>query len=147
MTDSEVEPLVLDVVRRYTQNESASADSDFKKDLRLSDAGREMLWASLAQAFAAHGANLPSYRFYLSDFLACPTPAAVRDAIRAKVFKVAMPKSAEAPAATAPAPGTEPAAGKAKPVARKPAAQKKTAAKKPAAKKSAAGAKGRRGKR
>ena len=145
MTDPEVEPLVLDIVRRYTQNESVSADSDFKKDLRLSDAGREMLWASLAQAFAAHGANLPSYRFYLSDFLTCPTPAAVRDAIRAKVFKVEIPKAAKA--ATAPALKTEPEADKAKPAAKKPAAGKKAAGKKPAAKKSAASAKGRRGKR
>jgi hypothetical protein len=147
MTDPEVEPLVLDVVRRYTQNDSVSADSDFRKDLRLSDTGREMLWASLAQAFAARGANLPSYRFYLSDFLTCPTPAAVRDAIRAKVFKVTPPKAADAPAATAPALKPEPAAGKAKPAAKKPAARKKAPPNKPAAKKTAGSAKGRRGKR
>jgi hypothetical protein len=120
MTDPEVEPLVLDVVRRYTQNESAAADSDFKKDLRLSDAARQMLFASLAQAFAARGANLPSYRFYLTDFLTCPTPAAVRDAIRAKVFKVSAPKPAAAPVASEPVPGR----------ARKPAARRKAAAKK-----------------
>jgi len=140
MTDSEVEPLVLDVVRRYTQNESAAADSDFKKDLRLSDAGREMLWASLAQAFAAHGANLPTYRFYLSDFLTCPTPAAVRDAIRAKVFKVAAPKASPAPVPVPPAPAEKPKAAprRSKPAAKKPAAPKK---------KAAAAPKGRGGKR
>ena len=130
MTDPEVEPLVLDVVRRYTQNESVAPDTRFDKDLHLSDAARQMLFASLAQAFAARGANLPSYKFYLSDFLTCPTPAAVRDAIRAKVFKVSAPKRAEDPAAAS---QPERAARKVKAAAKKPGAPKKATPKKKAA--------------
>ena len=153
MTDSEVEQVVLDVVRKYTSNESAGAGSRFEQDLRLSAAARGMLFASLAQAFAARGVSLPGHQFYLSNFLTCPTPAAVCDAIRAKVFGAATPKAAEGPApATPPAPGPEPADRKAKAVAKKPVARKKQAGKKPppkkpAAKKAAGAAKGRRGKR
>lgn len=146
MTDPEVELLVLDVVRRYTQNESVAPGTRLDKDLHLSDAARQMLFASLAQAFAARGENLPERRFYLSDFLACPTPAAVRDAIRAKAFKAVAPKAA-APAATASAPESKPAADRTKPAAKKPAARKKAPQKKPAPKKSAGAAKRRRGKR
>jgi len=58
MTDSEVEPLVLDVVRRYTQNESAAADSDFKKDLRLSDAGPTATGRSASAAALKEGIQL-----------------------------------------------------------------------------------------
>ena len=147
MMPSEVEPLVLDVVRRYTQNESVAAETRFDKDLKLSDAARQMLFASMAQAFAARGANLPTYRFYLSDFLACPTPAAVRDAIREKVFKVATPKAAAGPVANEPAakPDVEPVARKAKPAARKSPAPTKAAPKKKTA--GVAKAKPRRGKR
>ena len=154
MTDSEAEPLVLDVVRRHTQNDSLTRDARFDRDLRLSDASRQMLWASMAQAFAARGVSLPSYRFYLSDFLACPTPGAVGDAIRAKVFRVTPPKAAEPaaapPAATstsAPTSTPKPAAPKAKPVARKPAARKSAVPKKTVPKKAPGAAKGRRGKR
>src|SRR5256885_1110209 len=106
MMDAEVEPLVLDVVRRYTQNESVAPEVCFDKDLHLSDAARQMLFASLARAFAARGTTLPSYKFSLSDFLTCPTPAAVRDAIRETVFRVTPPKAGE-PAATKPAPAAD----------------------------------------
>ena len=137
---------MLDVVRRHTQNDSVTRDARFDRDLRLSDASRQMLWASMAQAFAARGVSLPSYRFYLSDFLACPTPGAVGDAIRARVFRVTPPKAAE-PAAAPPAPTSKPAARKAKPVARKPAVRKSAARKKTAPKKAPGAATGRRGKR
>ena len=152
MTDSEAEPMVLDVVRRHTQNDSVTRDARFDRDLRLGDASRQMLWASMAQAFAARGVSLPSYRFYLSDFLACPTPGAVGDAIRARVFRVTPPKAAE-PAAAPPAPTStptptpEPAARKAKPVARNPAVRNSAVRKKSAPKKAPGAAKGRRGKR
>ena len=158
MTDSEAESLVLDVVRRHTQNDSVTRDARFDRDLRLSDASRQMLWASMAQAFAARGVSLPSYRFYLSDFLACPTPGAVGDAIRARVFRVTPPKAAE-PAAAPPTPTStstststptstrKPAARKAKPVAMKPAVRKSAVRKKTAPKKAPGAAKGRRGKR
>jgi hypothetical protein len=139
MTESEVETVLLDVVRKYTQNDAVTADARFDKDLHLSDAARQMLFASLAQAFAARGANLPSYRFYMSDFLTCPTPAAVRDAIRAKVFRATVPKAAAA--AAPPAEKAKPAEPKAKGAARTAAAKKK-----PAPKKASGGAKGRRGK-
>jgi hypothetical protein len=152
MTPSEVEQVVLDVVRRYTQNDTVAPDADFKTDLRLSDPARQMLFASLAQAFTARGANLPSYQFYLSDFLKCPTPAAVRDAIRAKVFKVVAP-AAPAPVPAAPVEKTKAPPRELKPASKKPASRK-PASKKPAVKKAAApnkkpaGApKGRRGKR
>ena len=147
MTDSEVEQVLLDVVRKYTSNESAGAGSRFEQDLRLGGAARGMLFASLAQAFAARSVSLPGHQFYLSNFLTCPTPAAARDAIRAKVFGAATPKAAEGPAATPPAPDPEPGDRKAKAVTKKPLAQKKPAGKKPAAKKAAGAAKGRRGKR
>ena len=148
MTDSEAEPLVLDVVRRHTQNDSLTRDARFDRDLRLSDASRQMLWASMAQAFAARGVSLPSYRFYLSDFLACPTPGAVGDAIRARVFRVTPPKAAEPPAPTStPASTPTPAARKAKPVAKRPAARKSAVPKKTVPKKAPGAAKGRRGKR
>ena len=148
MTESEVESLVLDVVRRHTQNDAVTPDAHFDRDLRLSEPGRQMLWASMAQAFAARGVSLPSQRFYLSDFLTCPTPAAVRDAIREKVFRVTPPKSAEPAAAPpAPAPTPKPAERKAKPTAKKPTVSKKVAPKKVAPKKAAGAAKGRRGRR
>jgi hypothetical protein len=146
MTESEVEQVVLDVVRRYTQNESATVNSRFAEDLHLSDVGRQMLFASVAQAFVARGLSLPSQKFYLADFLACPTPAHVRDAIRVKAFGAKVRVLNEtAPPPQAPAtPGTkEPKApqGKAKPAA------KSTAAKKKAVKKPAPRAKPRPGKR
>lgn len=86
MTEAEVEDVVVETVRRYTLNDGVTAASRFEADLRLSEAGRQMLFASLAQAFAARGVGLPSQGFYLTDFLACPTPAAAGAAIRAKVF-------------------------------------------------------------
>ena len=82
MTEAEVERVVLDVVRQYTQNESAGASSRFEQDLRLGAVARQMLFASLASAFTARGVSLPSRGFMLSEFLACPTPAAVRDTVR-----------------------------------------------------------------
>ena len=96
MTEAEVEAIVLETVRRYTLNDAAAAGSRFGPDLGLSDAGRQMLFASLAQAFAARGASLPSQRFYLADFLACPTPAAVVAAIRTRVFKTPAARAAPA---------------------------------------------------
>ena len=132
MTESEVEQVVLDIVRRYTQNESATVQSRFAQDLHLSDVGRQMLFGSLAQAFLARGVSLPSQRFYLSDFLACSTPAAARDAIRVKAFgakvrvlnETAAPGKPESKEAEAPTPRATPAA--------KPASPKKKAAKKAA---------------
>jgi hypothetical protein len=149
MTDTEVEQVVLDVVRQYTQNESAAASSRFEEDLRLRERGREMLFASLASAFAARGVNLPSRGFMLSQFMSCPTPAAVRDGIREKVFgatPAARPAAAPAREAREPArPAAEAERGakvkrKAKAPA-KPAAKRKPAAIKPAAKKAASAAK------
>jgi hypothetical protein len=141
MTDSEVDQLVLDVVRKYTTNESAAAGSRFEQDLRLTEAARGMLFASLAQAFSARGVSLPGRLFYLSDFLTCPTPAAAADAIRAKVFGVGSPK-AEAPAA---APIPTPTGKKAKAAVRRP----KQVGKKPVIpkKKTTGAPRGRRGKR
>jgi hypothetical protein len=148
MTEAEVDGLVLDTVRRYTGNQTAGADARFDKDLRLSDVGRQNLFASLAQAFAAKGLPLPSHGFYQSDFLACPTPAAVGDAIRAKAFGRAAPVKRQAEAAPAPAQPqpAAPAAAPEKPrrAAAKPAAARRPAAKKPAAKKTAKPAKKRR---
>ena len=135
MTDADVEALVLDAVRRYTGNPAAEADSAFDRDLRLSDAGRQNLFASLAQAFAAKGLPLPSHGFYLSDFLACPTPAAVRDAIRAKAFGKAAPATARPePARAQPQPAAPATAGPEKPprATAKPAPKRFRAAKKPA---------------
>lgn len=86
MTEAEVEQVVLDTVRRFTLNEAATSASQFERDLRLSDTGRQMLFASLVQAFAARGVGMPSQGFYLAEFLACPTAAAVGLAIRARVF-------------------------------------------------------------
>ena len=113
MTETEVEQLVLDSVRRYTAKDSVGLGSRFEADLRLSEAARGMLFASLAQAFSARGVSLPSHGFLQRDFLACPTPADVRDAIRQKVFGAAAP---------------------AKPAAAKTAPPRKKATPKPAAK-------------
>jgi hypothetical protein len=140
MTEAEVEQVVLDVVRRYTQNDSVAASSRFESDLRQGELSRQRLFALLAESFTARGVSLPAHGFMLSDFLNCPTPAAVRDTIRSRVF------GAPAPAATKAAARSEapaPAKADAKADSAKPA--KKPAAKKPAApKKSSGGAKSRR---
>jgi hypothetical protein len=137
MTQADVEPVVLDAVRRYTADESAGPRSRFQQDLRLSDAGRQMLFASLAQTFLARGVSLASHGFLLRDFLACATPADVREAVVARVFgKAVLPPRAKSavPPAIAPAAAPPPevpaktsAGAKAKAPAkapRKPAAKK-----------------------
>lgn len=135
MTEAEVETLVLDAVRRYTGKDVA-ADARFDADLRLSAAAKGNLFASLAQAFAARGLSLPSHGFLQHDFLACPSPAAVRDAIREKAFGVkpsaAKPAEAAEPREPAAATTRQKPAAKSKPrstpAASRPAAAKKTAA-------------------
>ena len=111
MTEPEVEKVVLDTVRRYTLNDSAGVDSRFEQDLRMSEVGRQMLFASMAQAFSARGTSLASNGFFLRDFLACPTPAAVRDVIRQKLSSTGAPTPAPArPVAPAASPTPTPAA-------------------------------------
>ena len=151
MTEAEVEQVVLAVVRAYTQNEAAGPGSRFEGDLHLNEVSRQMLFASLAAAFSARGVSLPTHGYFLSNFLTCPTPASVRDAIRVKVFGAPEPSKPATPAA---APSTQdgksPAGAKTAPVkksAPKPAAAKKSSAKKPPAKKTAGSAKSRGGKR
>ena len=141
MTEAEVETLVLETVRRYTAKDAVAPGSDFEADLRLSAAARQMLFASLAQAFSARGLSLPSHGFLQRDFLACPTPAAVRDAIRAKVFGAA---AAPAKRAAGPAsPAGAKAAGAGRPHKAK-APTKRAVAPKKAAKAKGAKAKKRR---
>jgi hypothetical protein len=162
MTEAEVEKVVLDSVRKYTRDETAALEARFAEDLRMSDVARQMLFASLAQAFNARGVSLPSYGFWQKDFLACPTPAAAEAAIRAKVFtrstgsktkggsahrnapSEAAPSAVEAPAGAQP---TGQPAGEATPAATADGAQaapakskRGRAAKKPAKKKSAGSA-------
>jgi hypothetical protein len=128
MTDAEVEALVLEAVRRYSASDAAGIDSRFDADLRLGDAARQMLFASMAQAFAAKGMSLPSHGFLQRDFLACATPAEVRDSIRERVFGRARAKDLPRPAA--PAAATQ----ESQPVkARTGAKRPRAAAKKPAA--------------
>ena len=113
MTEPEVEKVVLETVRRYTLNESAGVDARFAQDLGMSEVGRQNLFASMAQAFSARGASLPSNGFLLRDFLACPTPAAVRDAIREKLFGTGAPAAAPArPVAPVASPTPAPVAPK-----------------------------------
>jgi hypothetical protein len=144
MTESEVEALVLETVRRYTANDAVVASSRFEADLRLSEAARQMLFASLAQAFAARGWSLPSHGFLQGDFLACTTPGEARDAIRRKVFGAPIStKPARAPAPP-PAVARETTDEKSKPAAKRPAGARKPAGKKPAAAKRAKPSKKRR---
>jgi hypothetical protein len=82
MADFDLDALVLDTVRRQTDNASAAAGSRFAEDLGLSENGRKTLFAFLVETFTARGVNLPSRGFFQTDFLACPTPAAVQAAIR-----------------------------------------------------------------
>jgi hypothetical protein len=86
MTESEVEQVVLNSVRKYTLNQSVTMESQFDADLKLTTPARQMLFAFVAEAFNARGVSLPSHGFYLSDFLACATPGAVRDVIVGKMF-------------------------------------------------------------
>ena len=130
MTEAEVEQVVVEVVRQYTQNAAAGASSRFEEDLRLAEVARQMLFASVASAFAARGVSLPSRGFMLSQFLACPTPGAVRDAIRERVFAAAAPAK---PAPPRPADGTKVAAQPSA-TAQPSAAAKASAAAKPRAK-------------
>lgn len=135
MTDAEVESLVLETVRRYTTNEAAGIGSRFGADLRLSDAARQMLFASMAQAFAARGWSLPSHGFFQGDFLACATPAEVRDAIRQKVFGAATAKKARTAGAVT-QPATPPAIREKPPrTTAKPRAKAKPGGKRPASRK------------
>ena len=146
MTEGEVEPVLLDAVRRHTGNDAVTAQSRFQQDLRLSDAGRQMLFASLAQTFTARGVSLASHGFLMRDFLACATPAEAREAIVGKVFgKAVLPSRVKSAAPPAVAPVTSavevaPTKGAAstKPQA---TAKRKPSAKKPAPKKPKAAAK------
>ena len=108
MTETEVDQVVLDIVRKFTSKE-VTPRSRFDTDLRVNEVGRQMLFASVAEAFKARGVSLPSHGFYQSNFLACPTPGDVCAAIRAKAFAPpgTKPKTAPAPApdVAAPAPG------------------------------------------
>ena len=143
MTEAEVERAVLEAVRRFTLNESAAVRSRFEQDLRLGAASRQMLFASIAEAFAARGVSLPGHQFLLTDFLACDTPAAAAEAIRGKVYGAAKP-APSAPAGPPPGPPAAPAkvnepARKAKPAgAKSRPVKKKPLAKKPPAKKTVA---------
>jgi hypothetical protein len=142
MTEAEVEPLVLDAVRRYSGNDAVTAQSRFQQDLRMSDAGRQMLFASLAQTFTARGVSLASNGFLMRDFLACATPADVREAVVAKVFgraviparKPTSPPASATASSPAPAPASAPAA-EVPAVTAAPAKAKATARRKPVAKK------------
>ena len=82
MGEFDVESLALDVIRKQTGRPEAGPRSRFEQDLGLSENGRKALFAFVAEAFSARGVNLPSRRFYLSDFLKCTTPGEVQDAIR-----------------------------------------------------------------
>ena len=135
MTDAEVEALVLDAIRRYTANDAAGIDSRFEADLRLSDAARQMLFASMAQAFAAKGTSLPSHGFLQRDFLACGTPAEVRDSIREKVFGRA--PGTKAPATAVAAQPAAPSARAGKPRGAKAVAKRAAAPRKPGGSKGA----------
>jgi hypothetical protein len=103
MTETEVEKVVLDTLRKYTRDEAVSLEARFAEDLRLSDAARQMLFAQLAQAFDARGVSLPGHGFWQRDFLGCTTPAAAQAAIRAKIFARggASRKASPAPGAAA----------------------------------------------
>jgi hypothetical protein len=150
MTEAEVEQVVLAAVRAYTLNEAAGPDSRFEADLHLNKVSRQMLFASLAAAFSARGVSLPSRGYFLSDFLTCPTPASVRDAIRVKVFRAPEPSKPAKPDAAPATTGASSTAAKGKPAKKasaKPAGAKKAPAKKAAAKKPGGSAKPRGGKR
>jgi len=86
MTESEVEQVVLNSVRKYTLNQSVTMESQFDADMNLTAPAKQMLFAFVAEAFNARGVSLPSHGFYLSDFVACATPGAVRDAVIGKMF-------------------------------------------------------------
>jgi hypothetical protein len=119
MADFDLDALVLDTVRRQTDNASAAAGSRFVEDLGLSENGRKTLFAFLVETFTARGVNLPSRGFFQTDFLACPTPAAVQAAIREALTggrkkpaanaktpaKPAVPPAAAPARAPAPVPG------------------------------------------
>ena len=147
MTEGEVERAVLETVRRFTLNESAGARSRFEQDLRLGATSRQMLFASVAEAFAARGVSLPGHQFLLADFLACDTPAAVSEAIRGKVYGItkSTPSAPAGPPArptagratdNEPARKAKPAVAKPRPVKKK-LSPKKVAVKKTATTKSA----------
>ena len=128
MTEAEVGQVVLETVRKYTMNDGAAPETRFEQDLRLGDAARQMLFASLAQAFSARGVSLPSHQFYLSDFVACPTPAAAAEAIRGRVFGTVAP--ARASAAPAPKQAQKSKTSKPKPTKKPARPPKKSPAKK-----------------
>ena len=52
MTEAEVEKVVLDVVRQYTQNDSAAASSRFESDLHQGELARQRLFALLNERFS-----------------------------------------------------------------------------------------------
>jgi hypothetical protein len=118
MADFDLDALVLDTVRRQTDNASAAAGSRFVEDLGLSENGRKTLFAFLVETFTARGVNLPSRGFFQTDFLACPTPAAVQAAIREVLTgerkkTAARAKTPATPAVPAHAPAPLPGAGNA----------------------------------
>jgi hypothetical protein len=104
MGEFDLESLVLEVIRGHTGRQAAGSRSRFDQDLGLSENGRNALFAFLVEAFSARGVNLPSRRFYLSDFMKCATPGEVQEAIREALSGV---KRKPEPAPTAPA--TQPA--------------------------------------
>jgi hypothetical protein len=116
MAEVDLEPVVLDVIRKQTGQPSAGPRSRFAEDLGLSANGRNALFAFLVEAFSARGLNLPSRGFYLTDFLECATPADVLGAIRATLSgakrkttsRVTMPAAPPArTSTTAPVPAKE----------------------------------------
>ena len=51
MTESEVEQVVLNSVRKYTLNPSVTMESEFDADMKLTTPARQMLFAFVAEAF------------------------------------------------------------------------------------------------
>ena len=139
MGEFDLETVVLDIVRKKTAQPSAGPRSRFVEDLGLSENGRNALFAFLVEAFTARGLNLPSRGFFLTNFLACATPAEVHSAIKDALAGV---KKRPTTAGTPPA---KPQA--AAPVAGIPAAPPSNAKSKPKAPKKAPAGKGRKQRR
>ena len=87
MSESDNDTLIMDMIRRRIGKDSITERTRFAEDLHLNENGKRMLFAFIAEAFAARGNNLPARGFYLSNFMACATPGQVQEAIRGALGK------------------------------------------------------------